>query len=269
MEDREIELIDYLRVIWRQKWIILLATLAVTGLTVGYVLSRTPMYRVKITMKLDNRAYEVAPALLIAETAAGRCKDETLTAQLANWPSLCMRESAPEGAAVGMDPIDEGGRVAFTLSRRGSPSMLNEAASAWPSTIRECLVSYVQHDLELLRAALVEDLAQQEAVLTEISAVLNESNSLTSQYGPVSSDSAFAEQVAFQMSLVAQARAALARLAALQAEELFAIEELAQSGITKVGTARLSVIGIGVILGLLISVMLSFFIDYLTRALRR
>ncbi len=270
----EVELIDLLRVMWRRKWIIVAVTAIIVGLVAGFAATRTPTYEAMLTLSLDNRAPEFATALTIAESAAGRRGSDTLSGQLTAWSSLCITAKPPfvnpQADTFEVSAEARGANVVFTLSRRGFAA-ISEAVNAWAPWVEATITACVSHDLDLLRSALVEDLAQQEAVLAEIVAVLPEESFRTPATSDVAPDhsattEAFADQLAAQQILVARDRVALAALDQLSPEDLFSVQEVERTNavVTSIGLA--TYLGVGIVLGLLFGVLFSFFVDYVVRA---
>jgi len=272
----EVELIDLLRVMWRRKWIIIAVTALIVGLVAAFATTRTPVYEATLTLSLDNRAPEFATALNTAEAAAGRHGSATLSGWLAAWPSLCVTAKPPfvnpQGDTFDVTAEVQGTDVVFTLSRSGFYA-ISEAVGAWTPWVQETIASCVSRDLVLLRNALVEDLAQQEAVLAEIVAVLPEESfrdpSIESGTDATAVTEAFADQLAAQQLRVAQDRVALTTLNQLGPEALFSIDEVERTNPTVTSIGLVTYLAVGIVLGLLFGVLFAFFVDYLIRARKR
>ena len=272
----EVELIDLLRVMWRRKWIIIAVTAIIIGLVAGFATTRTPTYEATLTLSLNNRAPEFATALNTAESAAGRHGSATLSGQIAAWPTLCVTARPPfvnpQGDTFAVTSETQGTDVVFTLSRNGFYA-ISEAVDAWTPWVQETMTSCVSRDLDLLQNALVEDLAQQEAVLAEIVAVLPEESfrdpSIESGAAATATTEAFADQLAAQQLRVAQDRVALATLDQMSPEDLFAIEEVERANPTVTSIGLVTYLAVGIVLGLLFGVLFAFFVDYLIRARKR
>ncbi|MBN1858120.1 hypothetical protein JW848_02830 [Candidatus Bipolaricaulota bacterium] len=273
----EVELIDLLRVMWRRKWSIVAVTVLIVAMVAGFAATRTPTYEATLTLSLDNRAPEFATALSTAESAAGRQGSSTLSGQLAAWASLCITARPPfvdrQQDTFEVTAEIQGIDVVFTLSRKGFHA-INEAVNAWTPWIQATMTSCVSHDLDLLRNALVEDLAQQEAVLAEIIAVLPEEsfrNPALSDADPDHSATteAFADQLATQQLRVAHDRVALAALDQLSPEDLFSVQEVERTNAVVTSIGLVTYLGVGIVLGLLFGVLFAFFVDYLVRARKR
>ena len=261
---------------WRRKWIIVAVTAIIVGLVAGFAAMRTPTYEARLTLLLDNRAPQFATALNTAEAAAGRHGSATLSGQIAAWSTLCITAKPPfvnpQGDTFVVTSETQGTDVVFTLSRNGFYA-ISEAVGAWTPWVQETIASCVSRDLDLLRNALVEDLAQQEAVLAEIVAVLPEESfrdpSIGSDAGATATTEAFADQLAAQQLRVAQDRVALSALDQLTPEDLFSIHEVQRTGAVVTSIGLVTHLAVGIVLGLLFGVLLAFFVDYLIRARRR
>jgi len=272
----EVELIDLLRVMWRRKWIIVAVTAIIVGLVAGFAAMRTPTYEATLTLSLDDRAPEFATALNTAEAAAGRHGSATLSGQIAAWSSLCITAKPPfvdpQEDTFEVTSETQGADVVFTLSRNGFYA-ISEAVNAWTPWVQETMTSCVSRNLDLLRSALVEDLAQQEAVLAEIVAVLPEESfrdpSIESEVDATATTEAFADQLAAQQLRVAQDRVALAALEQLTPEDLFSIHEVQRTDAVVTSIGLVTYLAVGIVLGLLFGVLFAFFVDYLIRARRR
>jgi len=59
MNQKDFELLDYLEILKRHKWIMIAAFIVVTGLGTLYTLSRTPLYRATVTILIDRKTPEV------------------------------------------------------------------------------------------------------------------------------------------------------------------------------------------------------------------
>ena len=146
MDESTIELIDYLRVLWRRKWIILvtLAAAVVTAWIVGQAIAST--YRVETSLLLlpplsselgaepvgSRLAPEAYEELAVSTTLLGAVIEST------PLPDDVTIERLKERVSVSVNRLSSGGEFLLTASIDGTdPQELSKTAQAWTRAFTE------------------------------------------------------------------------------------------------------------------------------------
>ena len=146
MDESTIELIDYLRVLWRRKWIILvtLAAAVVTAWSVGQAIA--PTYRVKTSLLLlpplsselraepvgSRLAPEAYEELAVSTTLLGAVIES------APLPDDVTIERLKDRVSVSVNRLSSGGEFLLTASIDGTdPQELSKTAQAWTRAFTE------------------------------------------------------------------------------------------------------------------------------------
>lgn len=242
-----VELIDYLRVMWWGKWIILGCLIIAVGLSVLSVgLQPTP------TM------YSGSTAILLREyVTAALAGDQDATAAMISAMGFTL--ATVETAMPGIEASLVDNRI--TLSRS------NDAST---DAVRQALVQAVVALEQQLLLALTEELKHlayktqlQKTGLTAQLEILQQrlTEELTS--GRASLGDALAEQIAGLEVQLSQKQVLLNTLETTEPGDLFVISPIGGPTITASAPGGKTTIAVAAFLGLMIGVLLAFFVHYL------
>jgi len=187
MEEREVQLIDYLRVVWRQKWVILVTFLAaiVAAWGAGRVIS--PVYKTETSLLLlpplsselgaepvGSRLAPEAYAELAVSTSLLQIMIERL-----DLPSSVTIKDLKDRFSVSVKRLSLGSELLLTASIRGSDSaQLPDMANAWTELFTEAYgelfqdrvarsYTYVNDNYDETEAELEALIAQRTAFLDD------------------------------------------------------------------------------------------------------
>jgi len=250
-----IELIDVMRVVWWGKWIILGCLLAMIGLAAVYLAWQPMTYRAKAEF-------------LLREYMTAALTEEPIVDSIAVTP-LAIRMDSAIAATQATTP----GIVAslkdnlITLSRRNADSSMDASMSLVQaeSALRQQLAIAISEELEYL--ANVAWL-QSNDLIAQLE-IMNQRLVEEKERGNVAVIDALAMQIGELESRQAQVQVRLDTLATAEPGDLFVLTPLSESSITVVkSNVKITLLAAG-ILGLLIGILLAFFVQYLVQSLNR
>jgi len=253
MDDYEVELIDYLRVLWWGKWIILGCLLVAVGTSALWVVLQPTTHSGSVELQL--RQY--VTAALGGDQAAAASMKSALTAALS-----AVEETIPE--------------VASTVSKDGTIVTLSLSRTALPPDVLQKTLEEAGSELtQLLAASLKEELSHlatrtelQKASLSAQLELLRQSlDEQRSNDAPLSV--ALAEQIARLEAQLAQHQVRLATLKTADFSELFVLSPVGEPKIVSSVPNRSTTIAVAGLLGLLVGVLLAFFVHYLLQVRAR
>lgn len=245
MDEYEVELIDYLRIIWRGKWIIIACLVTALAVTAGIMWTRPNEYAGTVTYRL----YESLSMFGIT----GLDKQELLNTVMDFHDSFL-----DDGLTLTAKAQND--RVQVTLSKATSAKTLAEEFDRLTSLVRDRLNLYVE-----------KKVAQ---------AIFNTSihiNQLTCQYdtlkeqidaldSPDPEDPLFTYLAQKTVDIEAQLVQEQVNLETLQDADLtklFTLETLGTPVVSRIGPNRGMSLAIAAVLGLFCGVLLAFFVHYL------
>lgn len=241
MEEYEVELIDYLRVIWKGKWIILACLVAALAVTAALMWTRPNEYQGTITYRL----YQSLQVFGI--TSLGN--QELLNTVM---------DFLDEDFTLKAETRDD--RVQVTLSRATTPEALTNSFDRLTAWVKERLRLYVEREVAQVTfntSIHIKQLTQQRDSLRE---------QITELDSPDPGDPLFtylAQKVVDLEALLVAEQVKIETLRETKATDLFTLETVGQSTITKTGPNRKMSLAIAGVLGLFLGVLLAFFIHYL------
>ncbi len=122
----ELELRDYLRVVWRGRWIILISTIVMVGATFGLSASQEPVYEASSVFLLESRVSDSA--------GAGRSSQESTQTEVQVLQSPPVRalveEELGEAGTVEAEPVS-GGQTIRVTAEANSPELAAATANAY------------------------------------------------------------------------------------------------------------------------------------------
>ncbi len=177
MEEREVELIDYIQVLWRQKWVIIVTFVAAVAAAYGMSRAIAPTYETRTSLLL-------LPALssqLDAEAVGSRLAAETYQ-ELAVSTSLLrmVQQSIPSLESVGLEklrkrfsvtvkPISSAGELLLSATIQGpSREELPDIAVAWTTSFAETYGEFFQDRIARSYSYVSENYAKTEAELSQL-----------------------------------------------------------------------------------------------------
>jgi len=241
MEEYEVELIDYLRVIWKGKWIILTCLVAALAVTAALMWTRPNEYQGTITYRL----YQSLQVFGI--TSLG---NQELLNTVMDFPDedFTLKAETREG------------HVQVTLSKATTPEALTNSFDRLTAWVKERLRLYVEREVAQVTfntSIHIEQLTQQRDSLRE---------QITELDSPAPENPLFtylAQKVVDLEALLVAEQVKIETLQKTKATDLFTLETVGQSTITKTGPNRKMSLAIAGVLGLFLGVLLAFFIHYL------
>ena len=247
MEEYEVDLIDYLRVMWRWKWGVIAVLVIAVGVSFALSFTKPDRYSGVINYKVE----ETGTALGITGIRAATLADilDTIDPNSLG-PGLSLKKKVKE---------DE---VSVTLTGALPPDELRKALDRLTALMDEKLRENVQTRMSLaLKLA-----AQKETQLSREKALL--SQEMASAASPDLS-AAFAEQVASLALQLAQVKVQEESLRNTDPTDLFTLQEMNNPTISRVGPHRALNLGVAAVLGGFVGVLLAFFFDYIASYRKR
>jgi len=265
MDDREVELIDYLRVLWWGKWIIL-GTLAL-ALICAYVAHRLRPadYAASMSFRMYESYSAIAPLTLIPqETPQGEDWSAlAITSPLQYRELLTKRALLLDGASgLGSAIAGSRGTVAYdsiTVSVRGSEaSVVAEALDKVLPTLVQRIAQRLNVELNAEKARIATRIEQQSLNLEVMrrrkgSLLLPESDHLQSAYA--------SEVIALEKS-IALDESRLDQLAKSPPEDLFSLLETDREATRKTSHSAKMNLVVGGFLGLVVGFFATFLGHY-------
>ena len=241
MEEYEVELIDYLRVIWKGKWIILVCLVAALSVTASLMWTRPDEYAGTITYRLYERGSD-----LLAPDAQ----------RLARAIEAVDTSSLGKGLTLKMESNKD--RVSVTLTGAVSPDNLAEGLDRLTTHVHEQLTAQLGTEKSQASAESelkISQITRQRALLEDRRTAIASPDDPLLPY--------LAEKIVDLEALLAQEQVKSETLRETKATDLFTLETVGQSTITKTGPNRKMSLAIAGVLGLFLGVLLAFFIHYL------
>ena len=129
MGEHEVELIDYLRVMWKGKWLILVCFAAAVGMAAGITLTRPATY----TQAVSYRLVELVSPLGVSELDDGR---QLAAAQEASSPFA--------GASLQVKVEEKGDGVQLTLSGASAKEGMQSLVKQFAASVEERLTRWAR-----------------------------------------------------------------------------------------------------------------------------
>jgi len=177
MEEREVQLIDYIRVVWRQKWVILVTFLAAIVAAWGAGRAISPVYKTETSLLLlpplsselgaepvGSRLSPEAYAELAVSTSLLQLMIERL-----DLPASVTIEGLKDRFSVSVKRLSSGSELLLTASVRGSdPAQLLNMAHAWTELFKETYGELFQDRVARSYTYVSENYAETEANLEDL-----------------------------------------------------------------------------------------------------
>jgi len=248
MDDYEVDLIDYLRVIWKGKWIILAC------LVVAIVVSAAIMWTKpdEFSGTTSYRVYQSLSALGIPPLNNQEVVNTVLDFQ-----------ATYKDAKLALTAESNADRVQVTLAGTIPPIDLTQAFEPLAASVTDRLREHVGKGIE-------------QAVVTtsmRINQLTQQRDSLKAQIdaldSPASDDPLFGYLAQKSSDLEAQLiqdQVMLEALKNIDPISLFTLETLGKPVLSKIGPNRKMSVAVAGVLGLFVGVLLAFFVHYLVSA---
>jgi len=245
MDDYEIELIDYLRVMWWGKWIILGCLAVAIGLSALYLVLRPATYSGSTTFMVR----EYVTAAVAGDQGATVSLDAVLASAL----------MGVERAVPGMDVSRTEDRIALTQSRGISRDAIHDALTRAESVLNEQLPVALAEEL----GHVATELRFQEKSLMAQLEILRQRLAEERTSGNLPVSESLAERIAILEAELARLQVRLSTLETAKPEDFFMLRPIGEPTITVSQPNGKTTIAIGGLLGLMIGVLLAFFVHYL------
>jgi len=257
MEEREVELIDYLRVAWRGKWIVLACFVLVVGAATAIIWTKAPDYSL-------SASYEVQETLALyalSQETQPLYAPSPCTAILAKYAAQALPDLNTTGLQRYVRQRDPD-LVDVTIRGTGSAEVIENALASSAQTLEASLIDQVEQALARERASAVvelERLAREAAVLRERMATEpDEAVRL-----------ALANSVASLEARLADVSVRYDALKGLSAGELVSLREISRSSVVEASRNAKTTLAAAGLLGLGSGLLLAFFVHYLVSAARK
>jgi len=251
MDDYEVDLIDYLRVMWKGKWIILACLVVALAVSAAIMWTRPNEYTGTITYRVSQFSQAFGLSALSDQ-------------QIIN----AITESRPSSldAQLSLQTKVDDERIKVTLVGSASPSTLSDSLAL--------LTPFVQQQLESLETdAISQAMGNMQIAISQLDwqkELLSQRMNDISPYNP--DDPLFAalgQKVANLEAALAQEQSQLEMLRDASINGLLVIKTVGTSSIAKIGPNRKMSVAVAGVLGLFVGVLLAFFVHYLVSARER
>lgn len=263
MEENEVELIDYLRVMWWGKWIILACLAAALVITAALMWTRPDEYTGKVSYRLSESlsplvSGECGTPIVVGNAPATTQETQDLSDAIAgvNVASL--------GKGLAMATSVDGDRVSVSLAGTLSASRVSDALSGLTPLLEAQVTEIMQGHVAAANAQLalrLDQATQQRDLLRQQMSAIN------SPDDPLLA--ALAGKVAGLELAIAREQTALSMLEKTQAEKLFTLETVGRPSVSRTGPHRKMSLAVAGVLGLFIGILLAFFVHYVRTAAKR
>lgn len=246
-EGYELELMDYLRVLWWGKWIVLACFVLAVGVAAAAVWTKAPSY-------VATGSYEVQETLSLyapSENAATLAKYAVQA--LPNLGVAGLQRSASQ-----KDP----NLIGVAISGTASPKAVESALASSIAALETSLVAQVEQ-------ALARERAKAE---TEFEQLTGQVARLRVRMAGEASEAvriALGENVAALEMALAGVSVRRDALGTLVAEDLVSFREIDRGSVVEVARNAKTTLAVAGLLGLVVGMLLAFFVHYLISAARR
>jgi len=248
MDDYEVDLIDYLRVMWKGKWIILACLVVALAVSAAIMWTRPNEYEGAITYRVSQFSEALGISALDGQ--------EIINAITESRPSSL-------DAQLSLQAKAESERIKVTLVGSASPSTLSDSLALVTPFVEDQLqalgIDVIFRAIRNIQIT-ISQLDRQKELLTQR---MND----ISPYNPDDPlFAALAQKVADLEGTLAQQQAYLELLNNANINSLLVIKTVSVSSIAKIGPNRKMSLAVAGVLGLFIGVLLAFFVHYLIDA---
>lgn len=269
MDEYEVDLMDYLEVMWKGKWIILACLVVAIAASVAIMWTTPDEYAVSVQYQYHDQLLKLLSARqssLIAQlpSASTVQYNQLSSISIMQDNALLMAveptqlPASDEKMTKKVESAD--GSVKVTISSSAAPNTLSQAAESFTSSLEKeldkqmsnsVLLAIDSADLNIVQLERERDMLQER--MTEAMAT----NDPLTEF--------LAEKIAELEAQIVQYRALTETLQAADASALFRLDA-AQRAPSRVGPNRKMSVAVAGVLGLFVGVLLAFFIHYLQNA---
>ena len=257
MEEREVELIDYLRVVWWGKWIVLACFVLAIGAATAIIWTKAPSYSL-------SASYEVQETLslyALPQEALPLYVPSKCTAMLTKYAAQALPDLTTAGLQRSVSRRDPN-LIDVVVSGTASPQAVESALVSSMATLEAGLVAQVEQALTRERAKAkteFEQLTEQVAMLrVRMAGEANEAVRV-----------ALGENVAALEMALAGASVQRDGLAALVSKDLVSLREIDRTSVVEVTRNAKTTLAVAGFLGLFLGTLMAFFVHYLVSAARK
>jgi len=239
-DEYQVELMDYLRILWWGKWIVLVCFALAVGAAAAVIWTKAPTYSVA-------GLYEVRETLSVyaaGQSATALAKNAVQALPSLNAPGL-------ERAVSQKDPSF----IALSVSGTASETEVESALTSSIAALEAALVVQAEQAVARERTRAEADSVR----LTAQVALLRER--LAAEKGEAARE-ALAAQVAKLETQVAEAAVRRDELVYLAPARLVTLHEISRSAVGEVGRSAKMTLAVAGFLGLFLGVLLAFFVHY-------
>ena len=251
MDDYEVDLIDYLRVMWKGKWIILACLVVAVAVSAAIMWTRPDEYTGTITYRISQFSQVLGISAL---------NDQ----QIIN----AIEETRPSSlnANLSLQAKVEDERIKVTVVGSAPPSTLSDSLSL--------LTPFVEGQLQALETDVVSQaMGNRQIAISQLDRQKELLTQRMNEITPHSPDdplfAALAQKVADIEAALAEEQSHLEMLSNTSINSLLTINTAGSSSIAKIGPNRKMSVAIAGVLGLFVGVLLAFFVHYLVSARER
>ncbi len=259
MEEYEVELIDYLRVMWKGKWIILACLVLALVVSAAIMWTRPDEYALTIHYQYDEQLSDLitsspSPLQILTSGAASQPAMQEASTLL----HVIGTAAVPAAAArVTKRATAEDDSVQVVLSGSLSPAALSQLATDFTSLIRTRLIDHMRTQIETTTVSTglrIAQLGKERDMLTDRMTAAIAANDPLADY--------LAQNVADLDGKIVRNQALVETLAVADPSSLFSLE-ISQGSPSLAGPNRRMSLAVAGVLGLFVGILLAFFIHYL------
>jgi len=245
MEEHTIELIDYLRVLWWGKWIALGCMVGVIGMGVALVYLPPTSYRASLEITLTEYLTVALHDVAGTETAFHEAV------------SAAMEEV--ERAIPSITATSSGSTILLSIADGTSEEQARTTLERGERTLQEELSTALVTELEYLETGMMH----QESMLAEQLGIVRQKLSDERVSGDFSVAEALAEGISLLEVNLAGIQAQLGSLASADPQDLLSLRSISDPVIASSRVGARTALPLVGFLGLIVSVLLTFFVHYL------
>jgi len=256
-EEYELELVDYLRVIWWGKWIVLACFVLAVAVSAVAIWAKPPSYSV-------SGSYGVQETLSLYVPCQEALSLDGPSSYLATL-TKCAVQALPDLNAAGLQRSVSQKDPSFidvTISGTASPQAVESALASSIAALEAGLVTQVEQALARERAKAETEYEQLTGQVTILRARMAGEASEAVRV-------ALGENVAALEMALAGVTVRRDGLGALVSKELVSLREIDRSSVVEVARNAKTTLAVAGFLGLFLGALLAFFVHYLVSAARK
>ncbi len=246
-DEYEVDLMDYLRVMWNWKWVIVGCFIVAIAVAAIVSYTKPDQYAGTITYQLDGLGSTVGVTPINADTLNS---------------AISGINTAALGSGISITAHKTGTQVIVTLTGAVAPAALRAALTKLTPLITAAVGDSVRQAMQrtlMLARRRETQLAAENAILKQ-QMVKSSSPDLSA---------AIAERIADLALQTAQVQVQIDSLTTTPPTDLFALNTIGEPTITRIGPHRHLNIAVAAVLGLFVGILLAFFLNYIVSYQRR